>query len=158
MIKVQQKGAQLQLNLVIDLYKELHLLLEPYYLHTGFVGFLTRRLGVWGLFTCPCSANYGPPPWYFFSCCLLLTGDLRHSQLGDVPTKPPLKLMFIQIKVNKPTWCIEILQNSSACNPQSSSHVRDKDLVTLGSRNRISIPFITELVVKEEGCHLDLGA
>nr|CAD7597159.1 unnamed protein product [Timema genevievae] len=47
----------------------------------------------------------------------------------------------------------EILQNGIdsnglTCSPQSSSHVRDKDLVTLGNRNCISIPFITKMVVK----------
>nr|CAD7568874.1 unnamed protein product [Timema californicum] len=43
---------------------------------------------------------------------------------------------------------MKILQNGSdsndlTCRPQSSSHVRVKDLVTLGSRNRTSILFVT---------------
>nr|CAD7427078.1 unnamed protein product [Timema monikensis] len=57
----------------------------------------------------------------------------------------------------QPTCYIEILQYASAsniltCKPQSSSHVRVKDLMTLGSRNRISIPFVTKMVVKKCVC------
>nr|CAD7446236.1 unnamed protein product [Timema bartmani] len=64
--------------------------------------------------------------------------------------------------VMQPTCCIKILQNGIASNgvtsrPQSSNHVRVKDLVTLGSRNRISIPFVTKMVFKVGGYHLDLG-
>nr|CAD7428297.1 unnamed protein product [Timema monikensis] len=50
----------------------------------------------------------------------------------------------------------EILQNGSdssglICSPQSSSHVQVEDLVTLDSRNRTSIPFVTKIVVKVWG-------
>nr|CAD7611381.1 unnamed protein product [Timema genevievae] len=56
----------------------------------------------------------------------------------------------------QPTCCIEILQNGGAsngltCRPQSSSHVRVKDLVMLGSCKHISIPFVTKMVVKVGG-------
>nr|CAD7413448.1 unnamed protein product [Timema poppensis] len=41
-------------------------------------GFLALRLEF--LFPVLCSANYGPHSWYFFSGCLPMTGNLRHSR------------------------------------------------------------------------------
>nr|CAD7195907.1 unnamed protein product [Timema douglasi] len=64
--------------------------------------------------------------------------------------------------MHKPSCCIEILQNGSAsngftCRPQSSTHVRDKDLMTLGSCKLISIPFVTKMVVKVGATTSTLG-
>nr|CAD7459599.1 unnamed protein product [Timema tahoe] len=80
--------------------------------------------------------------------------------LGPLVTS--VKTNKLKASLQQPTCCIKILQNGIASNdltsrPQSSNHVRVKDLVTLGSRNRISIPFVTKMVFKVGGYHLDLG-